>query len=188
MKKLELYDIDLKNFTDSSKIFTYKLDSEFFDVIETTDIKNGSLDVQVIVRKGIGYFTIDFHITGVLECVCDRCLDKLDVEVDTENSIKVKLGAEFDDSDDEMLIIPEYDGIVNIAWNIYEFAVLSLPYRLVHNDGECNEQMLNALNQVLTTDVREVEEDEYEDDEESQQEPEATDPRWDALKKILNNN
>lgn len=189
MEKLELYDIDLKNFKETSKVYTYNVGSEFFEMIEAPGIQNGNLEVQVSVRKGIGYFTLDFQIEGEVECICDRCLEKLDIEVDTYDTIKVKLGAEFDESNEEMLIIPEYEGIVNVAWYIYEFAYLSLPYRKVHNEGECNEEMLESLSHVLTTDSRNVEDVDFDETVGQQSEEQVeTDPRWDALKKILNNN
>ena len=189
MEKLELYDIDLKNFNDSSRVYTYKVSDDFFETIEAPGINKGDLEVQLSVKKGIGYFTLDFHIEGVVECLCDRCLDALEVDVDTDDTLKVKLGLEYDDSDDEMLIVPENEGLVNVAWYIYEFAYLSLPYRKVHEDGMCNEEMMDTLNHVLTTEA--VETDSEYDDEDEDLLPDnqgETDPRWDALKKILNNN
>ena len=190
MEKIELYDIDLKNFKESSAVYSYKVGHDFFEMIDAPAIKNGNLDVRVIIKKNIGYFDFRFQIEGVVEGVCDRCLDSLDVEVETEDTLKVKLGIEYDDSNDDILIIPEYEGVINIAWYIYEFALLSLPYRIVHNEGECNEEMIESLNHVLTTEIHEGDdEDEFDDESaDSSEVGQITDPRWDALKKILNNN
>lgn len=181
---------------ESSAIFNYNVDDEFFKLIEASGFEKGKLSVSVEVKKGIGAYSLNFHIEGVVTGICDRCLDEVEVDIDTDNTLKVKLGKEFSD-EDEILIIPEDEGIINIAWYIYEFAYLSLPCRIVHEEGECNEQMQEKLNDLIRYDSNEVAEDAYDeedDDEEGTEtdaddtEVKATDPRWDALKKILNNN
>lgn len=197
MERIELYDIDLKNLRESSAIFNYNVDDEFFKLIEASGFEKGKLSVSVEVKKGIGAYSLNFHIEGVVTGICDKCLDEVEVDIDTDNTLKVKLGKEFSD-EDEILIIPEDEGIINIAWYIYEFAYLSLPCRIVHEEGECNEQMQEKLNDLIRYDSNEVAEDAYDDEEDDDEEGtetdaddtevKATDPRWDALKKILNNN
>ena len=177
---------------ESSAIFNYNVDDEFFKLIEASGFEKGKLSVSVEVKKGIGAYSLNFHIEGVVTGICDRCLDEVEVDIDTDNTLKVKLGNEFSD-EDEILIIPEDEGIINIAWYIYEFAYLSLPCRIVHEEGECNEQMQEKLNDLIRYDSNEVTEDAYDDEEGTEAdaddtEVKATDPRWDALKKILNNN
>lgn len=171
---------------DSSAVYNFKVDDEFFKLIEATEIQKGHLDVTLTVKKGIGSFRLDFHIEGFVIGVCDRCLDEVEVDVDTDNTLKVKLGDEFSD-DDELMTIPEYEGKINVAWNIYEFAYLSLPCRIVHEDGECNEEMQEALSDLIRYDNEDVAVDESEDSQDDDM-PKEIDPRWSALKKILNNN
>lgn len=172
---------------ESSAVYKYKVDDEFFKLIEATDIQKGQLDVTVTVKKGIGAFLLEFHIEGYVVGICDRCLDEVDVDVDTENELKVKLGDEFSD-DDEILTIPESEGKINVAWNIYEFAYLSLPYRIVHEEGECNEEMQQALSGLMRYDNEDAAHSECDESENDEEGAKETDPRWNALKKILNNN
>lgn len=178
--------------------YKYVLNNDFFTDIEAPDIEKGNLNVSLSVEKAAGAFVLDFVIEGEVTVTCDRCLDEMQVPVYTEESMKVKLGPEYCD-DDEIVIIPENEGIINVAWNIYEFTMLSLPMKHVHKDGECNREMLDTLSPLLRTDAQD---DDYEDDEfqndmdvedsedgaDSSETERETDPRWDALKKILNNN
>ena len=102
------------------------------------------------------------------------------MDVDTKNKLIVKFGAEYSEESDEIVIIPEADGEINIAWFLYEFIVLSLPTKKVHPPGTCNKAMSSKLNKhraKSTDDDPEDEEVELEDDDSS-----FSDPRWDGLK------
>ena len=136
---------------DSSATYNYNVGDEFFKLIEATGIEKGNLEVSLTVKKGIGAFKLNFHIQGVVICICDRCLDEVEVDVDTDNVLNVKFGEEFSD-DEDIVVVPEVEGKINVAWYIYEFAYLSLPYRIVHEEGECNEQMQEKLNDFMRYD------------------------------------
>ena len=77
--------------------------------------------------------------------------------IEAQSTLKVVMGDDFAD-DGELVTIPEKDGTINVAWNIYEFAALQIPLRHVHPECEAVEDA---------------------------PEEEKTDPRWDELKKIL---
>ena len=178
---------------ESTASYAYDIDNQFFADIDAPQIQKGKLKVQLTVKKSIGVFVLDFHTEGVVSVPCDRCLDDMDIPVETDNSLKVKLGEEESESD-EFITVSEMDGFVNVAWFIYEFIALSLPMKHVHAPGECNESMIGALKQYLKTDGSEDEEmddeeDDFEEgDSEESDENREIDPRWNALKKILNNN
>ena len=110
--------------------------------------------------------------------------------MDTENVLKVKLGAEFSDEDD-VVIVPEEDGYINVAWFLYEFIELSLPMKHVHAPGKCTKGMMGVLKKHMTQ-AADDEEAPVCDDEENDLpdggEETPTDPRWNELKKILDNN
>ena len=171
--------------------YTYKLDNQFFADIDAPQIQKGDLDVQLTVQKSVGVFVLDFHTEGVVYVPCDRCLDDVEIPVNTDNSLKVKLGEESSE-DDEFITVDELDGFINVAWYIYEFIALSLPIKHVHAPGECNEAMLGALHKYLKTDANDDDMDDEDDfnesDSEESDEPKEIDPRWNELKKILNNN
>ena len=163
---------------ETSAVYNYRVGDEFFKLIEATGIEKGDLEVSVTVKKGIGAFKLNFHIQGFVIGICDRCLDEVEVDVDTDKVLNVKFGEEFSD-DEEIVVVPEAEGKINVAWYIYEFAYLSLPYRIVHEEGECNEQMQEKLNDFMR----------YEGDNEANAEEaenddadgaDEIDPRWNA--------
>lgn len=174
--------------------YEYELGDAFFESIDAPEIRKGHLHVQLEVKKSIGVYYLSFHIEGFVVVPCDRCLDDMDIDVQTDNELKVKLGTIFSDEDD-IVIVPEEDGFINVAWFLYEFVELSLPIKHVHAWEECNRQMMGALSKHLSVSV-----DEDDDEEEIINDVEDSlhanadddnrpiDPRWDALKKILNNN
>ena len=105
----------------------------------------------------------------------------------------VKFGQTYAEEGDNLIIIPEEEGEINVAWFIYEFVVLTIPMKHVHAPGKCNKAMTSKLNKHLRTNSND------EDGHESTYEPEADvvveedaeeqiDPRWNELKKILDNN
>ena len=109
----------------------------------------------------------------------------------------VKFGAAYAEEGDDIIIIPEVEGEINIAWFLYEFVALSIPIKHIHAPGKCNRMMTGKLKKHLAKNPddddddmdldMDVEESEpVIDFEESDSQP--TDPRWDELKKINDNN
>ena len=143
--------------TENSADYEFLLANQFFADIDAPEIQKGKLQVQLNVRKTMGVYVLTFHIEGFVIVPCDRCLDDLELPVMTDDTLKVKLGAAFSDEDD-MVIVPEEDGYINVAWFMYEFIALSLPMKHVHAPGKCNKGMMGALNKHLRTSVDEEEE------------------------------
>ena len=88
-----------------------------------------------------------------------------------------------------MLIIPEDDGTINLAWFLYEFVALAVPMKPVHAPGKCNKEMSSKVRTHRA--VRPDEEDDFSDDsfyEDDSDVDQPTDPRWDALKDLIENN
>ncbi len=87
----------------------------------------------VSLKKTSVTFELNFDIKGMVHVPCDRCLDDITMDVDTQNKLIVKFGKEYSEESDEIVIIPEADGgEINIAWFLYEFIALSLPTKKVH--------------------------------------------------------
>ena len=79
-----------------------------------------------------------------------------------------------------------------MAWFMYEFIALSIPMKHVHAPGKCNKAMMGKLNKYLRTSADEEDgwnesEAEVPEDDASEA-PQDIDPRWNELKKIIDNN
>jgi uncharacterized metal-binding protein YceD (DUF177 family) len=92
-----------------------------------------------------------------------------------------------------LIVIPENEGEINIAWFLYEFIELSIPMKHVHAPGKCNKAMTSKLSKHLRGSAN----DESDDNDvegfegpviDNVEEEENIDPRWNELKKILDNN
>ncbi len=171
MCSLESLKIDLKGLKEAETCLEFNLDDTFFLALDGAEVKRGSLHVSVSIRKATGFFEFDFHTAGTVTVSCDRCLDDMDQPVETDNRLIVKFGSEYSEEDD-LIVVPEDEGILDMAWIIYEFIVLAIPIRHVHAPGKCNPAMTKALEELSA--------DRSSDEESSQH----IDPRWEALLKV----
>lgn len=206
MGTLDGYSIDVKNLQADEQQFTFVADDAFFAAIGGTEIQHGNVEAELSVKRGGGAYVFDFSLQGTVQVSCDRCLDDMDLSIDVERSLRVKMGDEYADEGD-LIVISESEGVLNVAWILYEFMALEIPIKHVHAPGQCNAGMLDALSKHLATrtdeddvDVLEEEGDMVDfldsvtaDGEEGDDAPEGIaerpiDPRWNALKKIVDNN
>ena len=166
--------------------YQYQLDNQFFLDLDAPEVQKGQVNVLLKVRKTSGVYQLDFQTEGKVMVICDRCLDEMEQLIETKDQLKVKLGVDFSEVDD-IIVVPEEDGYINVAWFIYEFIALSIPMKHVHAPGKCNKDMLNKLSKHLRVSSDDVE-DGFEISKEDLNEPQVIDPRWNELKKILDNN
>lgn len=183
------YQIDLKNLTIGVHGYDYLLENGFFAGIEGDLVQKGKVRVHLTLRKSAMMFELDFHLEGTAVVPCDRCLDDVELPINTDSRLVVKFGEEYAEESDEVLIIPEDDGTIDLAWFLYEFVALAVPMKHVHAPGECNKEMYSELRKYRA--VQAGEEDDFPDvsfDEDDSGTRQPADPRWDALKNLIENN
>ena len=171
MGRFDKYNVDLKGLKVASLNLEFDLDNTFFGDIDGEEFQKGTVKAVVTVKKNRDLFDFSFALNGTVIVPCDRCLDDLEVDVNTENTLRVKLGEEYAD-DGDIVIVPEQDGDLNIAWYLYEFIVLALPMKRVHAPGKCNNEMTGKLKKHSA------------DNEDTDNEEQGIDPRWESLKNI----
>lgn len=186
MGKFKQYNIPLRSLTDGKHEYNYQLDNNYFKLFGDDDIeiKKGNLNVDLSLKKTVSTFELNFVITGDVKAPCDRCLDEMVMEVDTKNRLIVKFGSEYSEESDEIVIIPEEDGQINIAWFLYEFIALSLPLKKAHPQGECNRTMASKLKKHKASSSDDAESDDDADLYMDSEDNSSTDPRWDTLKNL----
>ncbi|MDE7026236.1 MAG: DUF177 domain-containing protein, partial [Paramuribaculum sp.] len=93
---------------------------------------------------------------------------------------------DYNDDSDELLVIPESENHLNVAYMLYDTIALQIPIKHVHPLGKCNRQMTAILKKHranrpddMDTDLEDELIDEIDSIETEQQ---TSDPRWDALK------
>ncbi|MBO7119561.1 MAG: DUF177 domain-containing protein [Bacteroidaceae bacterium] len=157
MGKLDGYKVDLKGMATDTVSYQWQADNDFFSAVQGQEIKQGLLDVALRVKRTSGAYELEFQLKGEVEVTCDRCLEPMSQPIDAQCTLRVRMGDEYAD-DGDVVTIPEREGVINVAWNIYEFAALQIPLRHVHPDCPS-----------LTS-----------------QEEKESDPRWEALRELVN--
>jgi uncharacterized metal-binding protein YceD (DUF177 family) len=155
--------------------FNFEIGDKFFEQFEGSEIKEGTLYANIEMDKRSSHFDILVKITGSVQIGCDRCLEMFFQPIDCENRLLVKLGGKWDEDDPDILTIAADEQELDIRQYIYEYIHLALPIKRIHPDDKdgkstCNPDMLNRINEHIIYDERE------------------NDPRWDELKKLINNN
>ena len=122
-----------------------KVDTTFFKNMENTDVVSADVTVLLTIDHKHDAYQLTLKCEGQLQVPCDRCLDPVDIPVDTEFKITVKYGPAFSDEADDVLVIPYEDTALNVAYMIYDTLMLTIPLRHVHAPGKCNKAMTAVL-------------------------------------------
>lgn len=188
MSKFGLYNIVLKDITDSSvRMFEFDLNDEYFAKIDSPEVKKGQIKAEVFVQKRITTYELNIKLDGFIIIPCNRCLDEMEQPIRYDDKIEVKFGKNFSE-ENEIVIVPEADGSINIAWFLYEFIVLNIPIKHVHLPGECNKGMVDKLKRHITRQKDDEEDNDLFDIETDDDDPidtdEPIDPRWGSLQNI----
>ena len=155
------------------------VDESFFNTDEQTEVRRADVDVTVeVTRKSETTCHLEISCHGTVTIPCDRCLDDLDLPVDTDYSLNVEqMGTELDDSNDELLIVPSEWRELDTAPLVRDTVLLSIPMTHCHeSEDDCNPDMLEMLDSHRVEAVPEGDDD--------NSETTGTDPRWEALKKL----
>lgn len=177
MNHLRTFDIAFVGLSVGKHIFTYEIDSKFFDNFDESPVGEGDIYVHLTFEKRERLFVLDFFIDGSLGVECDRCLDPFNLQVTANPQMICKFTGEDSSSDREdpnVLIIAPEDDKINIAQHLYEFIILQIPMKKTcemdrMGEKECNPKMMARLEE------NKVDEDD------------RIDPRWNKLKDIKNN-
>lgn len=193
--------VGLKNGT---HVYEFDIDKTFFEAIENSLIEDGNVRARLSLEKKETMMIAEFSVTGTVNTVCDRCNDPIELPVEGNYRIIYKFGNEV--SDDENLIVLDPDAYeLDVAAPLYELLCVSLPTRILHQPGECNEEMMALYNSYTINAGQpdedddddwddEDEDDDWEDEEDEDSDPDdddpeddddrPVDPRWSALKNL----
>ena len=146
MGKFTAFKVELASLREGHYEQDFVCDTQFFKNMENTDVLNSDVAVHLDLTNKNGLYDLAFTCKGKLQIPCDRCLDPIDHEVDTTYHITVEYGDSYNDASDDLLIIPNSDTYLNVAYMLYDTILLTIPLRHVHPLGKCNRAMAAALN------------------------------------------
>lgn len=172
------YDIKFIGLSEGEHSYDFHLEEGFFEKLDYHEMGTFKLHAHVDLLKKANSFELQMALSGSVEVRCDITDKPYDQEVDQEAGIVVKFGEELDDTDDELLILPEGAHTVNIAQYLYEMAILAIPMKKIHPDvesGKIGKKELERLKKYSP------------DSESGEKSDDDIDPRWNKLKDLLNN-
>ena len=140
--------IPLNGLTQGGTQFDWRAGKQFFGSFDNSEILDADLEVAVHVEKASRFFGVDCTVRGSVTVPCDRCLEALELPVDTGFSLSIKFGEEAscaDAGDREIVMVSEDSAEFDLAQYVYDYVCVSLPLRRVHPDGECNPEVLKYL-------------------------------------------
>lgn len=172
---MEAYIISFFGLKDGLHGFKYKIENKFFEAFNYSEFLDTNILVNVELIKKNTLLEFNFSAKGFVKVNCDVSNEVFDLEIDGKMAMVVKFGNEFNDDNDEILVLPHGEHQVNVAQYIYEMIVLAIPSKKVHpgiEDGSLETPILKKLRELEPSENRKLNE---------------IDPRWEDLKKLLTN-
>ncbi|MDO6601557.1 DUF177 domain-containing protein [Arenibacter palladensis] len=154
--------------------FEYTIENKFFESFEYDEFNGANIKLDVTLNKMSTMMELEMKARGTVNVNCDLTSEPYDQKIKADLELVVKFGDEYNNDNDEILIIPHSEYQINIAQYVYEMLVLAVPLKKVHPgvlDGSLKSEVLDKLEELQPKDTKENKED--------------IDPRWDALKKLL---
>jgi len=153
--------------------FDYAVDSKFFEAYNYDEILDATLNVHLDFVKKSTLFELSFSANGTIEVACDVTNEPYNESIEAVLDLVVKFGNEFNDENEEILIIPHSEYQLDVSQFIYEMLVLAVPTKKVHpgiEDGTLQSDILDKLEELKPKETKINKE---------------TDPRWSKLKDLL---
>lgn len=177
MRNLAAYTIPFVGLKLGKHQFEYDIDNEFFEHFEYDDLNSSNVKIDLLLEKKTTMMELTFKASGSVNVNCDITNEPYDQPIDGSLFLVIKFGDEFNDENEDLLILPHGEFEVNIQQYIYELIVLSIPLKRVHpgvEDGTLDSEVLDKLEELsINNNENKTDEDEI-------------DPRWDKLKNLLN--
>ncbi len=178
MKDLKLFTIQYVGLKEGEHKFEYQIDKSFFDYFEFDDFNSVAVDVGLDFVKKSTLMQLHFKVNGSVNVNCDLTNEPYDEPIEGDIELVVKFGHEYNDENEEILILPYGEYELCVAQYIYELIILSVPNKRVHpgvEDGTLKSEILTKLEELSLGSKKEQENNDQSN----------TDPRWDSLKKLL---
>ncbi len=178
MKDLKLFTIQYVGLKEGEHNFEYQIDKSFFDYFEFDDFNGAAIKASLSFVKKTTLMQLHFKVDGSVNVNCDLTNEPYDEPIEGDFELVVKFGHEYNDENEEILILPYGEYELNVAHYIYELVILSVPNKRVHpgvKDGTLKSEILTKLEELSLGGKKEQENNDQSE----------TDPRWDSLKKLL---
>ena len=174
MIKLKEFSIPLSGLKQGKHKFEYTIKNTFFESFEYDEFNEAKVNIEVTLNIMNTIMELEIVSRGFVNIDCDLTSEPYNQNMDSSMELVVKFGDKYNNDNDEILTIPYRENKINVAQYIYEMLVLAVPTKRVHPgilDGTLESEILNKLEELQPKEIKEGKE--------------RSDPRWDALKKLI---
>lgn len=172
MDKIKNYDLIFSGLKEGVHEFQFEIKEAFFSLFDTEqEFENPDIKVNARLEKHSTFLELWLNITGKVQLACDISNENFDHDIKSESKYLIKFGEEYDDSHEEIIVIPKESYFFNPAQLMYENITLAIPMKKI--SPNISDEDLSVL-------------EKYSPQEEPSEEEKTSDPRWDALKKLKN--
>jgi uncharacterized metal-binding protein YceD (DUF177 family) len=173
MKDLKQFNIQFVGLKEGKHLFEYTIDNTFFALYNFDEFESSTIHIALEFVKKSTLFELNFVATGSVNVPCDVTNELYDQEITSALPLVVKFGPEYNNDNEDILVLPHEVYQFSVAQFIYEMIVLAIPNKRIHPkvlDGTMESETLNRLEELEIKEVKIVE---------------TTDPRWDKLKNLI---
>ncbi|MGB0788171.1 MAG: YceD family protein [Marinirhabdus sp.] len=177
IKALKEFTVPFVGLTLGEHRLGFQINNTFFAHFEYAEFNSASINLQVIMVKKATLLEFTLVFKGHVNIPCDVTNEPYNQPVEGSYHFVVKFGEAYDDTHEDLLVIPHGSHEVNIQQFVYETIILALPVKRIHpgiEDGTLKSEVLEKLTKLSPRgNMR------------NKKTNRATDPRWDTLKKLL---
>jgi uncharacterized metal-binding protein YceD (DUF177 family) len=176
MKALKDYIIPFIGLKVGEHHFDYQIDNTFFKSFEYDEFNSVDLKINLKLEKKSTFLELYFSASGNINVNCDSTNEPYNQLINDQLKLVVKFGNEYNDENEEILIVSHGDYEINVAQYIYELVVLAVPTKRIHpgiEDGTLQSDILSKLEELSPSEDNKI------------KTSEDIDPRWNNLKKLL---
>jgi len=176
MKALKDYIIPFIGLKVGEHHFDYQIDNTFFQNFEYDEFNAVNVKIDLKFEKKSTFLELYFSASGLVNVNCDITNEPYEQTINDEFKLVVKFGDEYNNENEEILIVPHGEYEINISQYIYELIVLSVPAKRIHpgvEDGTLQSDILSKLEELSPSEGNKT------------KSSEDIDPRWNNLKKLL---
>lgn len=164
---------------DGSHEFGFEVNDTFFEAFPHSETQKGKIRVKAVMIKHSHMLTFDLTLNGEVELPCDRCGNTYRQDLQGEWQLVVKLNADSFNDEDDLISLPAGAHEFDLSQYLYEYITLLVPSRRVCGEipnperGDCDPDVIEQLNKLSPA-----------QEEEEEEKPSESDPRWDSLRNI----
>ncbi|REE27980.1 YceD family protein [Winogradskyella pacifica] len=176
MKALKSYTIPFVGLKEGMHHFDFQIDNTFFQHFEYDEFNAIDVKIDLEFEKKSTLLELYFSAKGTVNVNCDISNEPYNQAINDDFKLVVKFGNEYNDENEDILIVQHGEYEINIAQYIYELIILAVPIKRIHpgiEDGSLQTDILSKLEELSPSEDHKV------------KSSEDIDPRWNNLKKLL---